>query len=274
MADAMRKDGKSEDDCVKDAKKWRMDAEAEEKRWDKDFEKWAKEEEEEPEHKEDKKKDAKKDADMGGDMGMMDKKRKDAKKDEEAPDDKKEENKEEQAEKEETKPDAKRMDAASKEAAELRAQLAELTKIVKHLTVETTAEDRDLLAAAQSRADAVAGMFGNKVDAPMSGETPLAYRKRLLNRFKKHSARFKDEKFDFHNGATLAAVEDIIYNDAITAARSPDETSVAGRLIPLQERDSAGRLITKFAGDPLSWMLPFMSGGRRGTVFNPHARRI
>jgi hypothetical protein len=30
----------------------------------------------------------------------------------------------------------------------------------------------------------------------------------------------------------------------------------------ITERDAAGRLISKFYGDPLAWMTPFMGAGR------------
>jgi hypothetical protein len=240
MADAKRKDAK-EEDC--DSKK---DSEEEEKKDSEDKEE---------------KKDSKKDA---------------ARKDEEeASEDKKKEKEEEKAQKEEEKTDAMRKDsAAARNDAELRAQIAELTKVVRTLTVETPPEERDVLAATQARADAVAAQFGEQASAPIPGESALAYRKRQLNRFKKHSPRFKDEKFDFLTGAPLAATEDIIYADAMAAARSTSDSSTIGRLIPLQKRDSAGRLITEFAGDPLAWMQSFMSGGQRGSIFNPNQRRI
>jgi hypothetical protein len=201
MMDALRKDSeKSEEDCMADAVRARSDAEEEEKRHDKDFEKWAKEEGKEPEHKEDK-----------------------AKKDAEAPEDKKEEAKEEKAEKEEEKSDSRKDAAMQKENAELRMRLAKLEGTIKNMTAETSPSDLNELASAQGRADSVAAMFGDRAPAPIPGEKPVDYRKRLLSKFQRHSPAYNGVKFDAFDPLTLGLVEERVYSDAMTTARTTND---------------------------------------------------
>jgi 8-oxo-dGTP pyrophosphatase MutT (NUDIX family) len=171
------------------------------------------------------------------------------------------------------KHDKIRHDAAlATENAELKAKLAAigtdvtaLRDTVTSLTRETPIEERDALAKAQARADGIAAMFGHQVSAPITGETSLAYRKRLLAGFLRHSPRLKDAKLDAADGPLLATIEDVIYADAAEAARRADGATT-GVLIPHVERDSAGRQITRFTGDPLAWMAPHMTGGQVGRI--------
>ena len=249
-----RKD--AEKDCMdaskEDAKK-DMKKDSEEKRADKEFGEWAKEEEKEPEHKEDKKrKDARKDAE------------------EEAPEDKKKEKEEEKAEKEEEKPDARKDSAMSREAEELKAikaQLAAMQSQIRGFTAEVDGTERDALAAAQSRFDAVAAMLGDRAPAPMPGETSLAYRRRVLKRIAPHSPRFKDSRFDGLDANTMTVVEDQVYADATTSARQTIQAK-PGVLVPVVER-IGGRDITRYHGDPGAFFAPFVSGGLSGSIRHP-----
>lgn len=232
MCDAMRKDSDDkEEDCMDAARDARRDAEEEEKRSDKDFDKWAKEEEKEPEHKEDKK------------------------------DSKEEEEKKDAKEEEEKREDARKDAATVKENAELRLRLQSLESQVKGIKRETSREDVDALANVQARADSVSAMFGERASPPMPGETVLDYRKRVVGKFKRHSNRFKDTRFDSLDGATLDAVEEIVYHDAVEAARATGE-AVPGLLVPFVERDSAGRQITRFHGDVGAFLAPFVPQDR------------
>jgi hypothetical protein len=160
--------------------------------------------------------------------------------------------------------DKVRADAAvTQENADLKARLAAMEATLKGITTETPASERDALAAAQARADSVAAMFGDRALQPIPGETPLAYRKRLLSRFQRHSDRFKETRFDALDGATLGTVEDVVYADASSAARQPG-TVQTGMLIPVIEH-VGGRPITRFHGDPMSWMQHFMTGAQVGS---------
>ena len=230
MMDALVKGGCETDKARKDAKDCRMDAEeGERKDGGESFEKWAKEEKEEPEHKGDK---AKRDA----------------------------------AEKEE-KERMEREDAARRDARHdsQATELAELRAAIKRLTTEVPAGERDALAAAQSRADSVAAMFGDRAPTPMAGEASLDYRKRLLKAYQQHSPKFKDTRFDSADSAMLEPVEGIVYADAVNAAKIP-ALARPGILMPIQKRDAAGRTITTYVGDPLAWMSPYMTHGQNGRI--------
>ncbi len=240
MADALRKFDaeKSEEDCMDAAKDARKDAEEDEKRNDKDFDKWAKEEEKEPEHKEDS---AAKDAAA---KDAEEKERTDAEE-------------KEAKEKEEEKQDAKKDAAVNAENAELRLRLKSLEDLMKGVKRESSREDADALAASQARADGVSAMFGDRAPPPIPGETPLDYRRRMAKKFQRHSARFKDTRLESLDAATLDTVEDIIYHDAIQNAREPGDVT-PGILVPSISRDEAGRQITRFHGDVMGFLGPFM----------------
>ncbi len=145
------------------------------------------------------------------------------------------------------------------------ARIAALEAQIRQLTTEQPAEERNALALAQSRADNVAAMFGDRASQPLAGEKPIDYRKRLLGRFQKHSVRFKESRFDRLDDAMLGPIEDIVYADAVAAAKAPG-VGAPGQLIPFTERDRAGRTITKYGGDIATWMLPFMTGATVGRI--------
>lgn len=241
MCDAFEKGGVEKDKARKDARDCRMDAEASERKdGGESFEKWAKEEKEEPEHKDDA---AKKDADEKAEKEREEKEREDARKDA----------------------------SVSKENADLRRQMAAMQVVLNTLTTEVPATERDALANAQSRADSVSAMFGERAPQPFSGELSVDYRKRILKKFQAHSAKYKESRFDSADAATLDLVEDVIYNDAVVAAKAP-ALARPGILMPIEKRDAAGRTITTYVGDPIAWMAPYMTNGQSGKIArNPNA---
>jgi hypothetical protein len=242
MAAELAKGGKDSADCAMDAKKARFDAETEERMTDAEsFDKWAKEEAKEPEHKEDAKKD-------GDDEGE-------------------EKNKVAETEGEEKKlverEDAKH-DAAGKA---MQAQIARLEAMLGKLTREVPAGERDLLAAAQTRADGTLAMYGERATAPLPGEGALAYRKRLASKLQGRSERFKTLRFDTMDEAAFAPIEELVYQDATAAARNP-RTVVTGTLVPIVTREG-GRDVTRYQGDIGAWMQHFMSPGQGGFFHRP-----
>ncbi|MGU7839400.1 NUDIX domain-containing protein [Burkholderia sp. AW33-5] len=148
----------------------------------------------------------------------------------------------------------------ARENAELRAQIKRMDGTLSTLTKPLSAEDRDALATAQMRADSVMQMFGQNATAPLHGESPIDYRRRLASKLASHSAEMKGVKLDALDGAAFKLVEDRIYADAQTAAMNP-AAAPAGRLIPIVSRDEAGRQITRFTGDIASWMQHFTAPG-------------
>lgn len=148
----------------------------------------------------------------------------------------------------------------ARENAELRAQIQRMDGTLSTLTKPLSAEDRDALATAQMRADSVMQMFGQNATAPLHGESPIDYRRRLASKLASHSPDMKGVKLDALDGAAFKLVEDRIYADAQTAAMNP-AAAPAGRLIPIVSRDEAGRQITRFTGDIASWMQHFTAPG-------------
>ena len=167
----------------------------------------------------------------------------------------------------EARDDAARKDAAalSAENADLKARLAAVESFMQSATRDVPMAERNALAAAQHRADSVAALFGERAPQPIAGEASLAYRRRLLDKFKSHSARFKDSRLDAADAGMIEAIEGIIYNDAATAARQPAQAA-PGVLIPMQHTDPAGRTITTYAGDIGAFMAPFMATGQVGYI--------
>ena len=236
MREELEKGGHEKAAADKAAKDARKDAEeAERKDGGETFAEWAKQETEEPDH-----------------QAAADKARKDAE--------------------EKERMDKARHDAAlAVENVDLKTRLAALETSIKGLTTEVPASERDALAAAQSRADSVAAMFGERASAPIPGERPVDYRKRLLARYQRHSPRFKDSRFDSLDAAMLQPIEEIVYADAVTAAKSPDAAR-AGVLLAVEHRDSAGRTITTYNGDPMAWMQHFMTGAQVGRIVRLNQR--
>lgn len=154
--------------------------------------------------------------------------------------------------------DGEYMDAQKRENAELKAQIKAMQSRIESIAKPLTANDRDQLSAAQARADSVARLFGDSVNPPMHGESPIAYRKRLAAKFQKHSAANKTTRLDSLDESVFAQIEDRIYADAQQIAASP-AVMQPGRLMEHRETDRSGRVITTYTGDPMAWMKPFMA---------------
>jgi cell division septum initiation protein DivIVA len=150
------------------------------------------------------------------------------------------------------------------EAEELRRRLAALEREVA-AGKSITRDDVDAMTQAQIRADSIGSMLGFRVPAPNLNETPMAYRKRLLEKFKQHSPNFKNAHMASIQDCALPLVENQVYADAQAASRTIADGR-PGELFPYQERDIAGRLVTKFQGDNLAWMQHFMRGGNVGRI--------
>ena len=86
-----------------------------------------------------------------------------------------------------------------------------------------------------------------------------------MEHFKKHSAKFRDTRFDSADAAMLEPIEAIVYNDAVEAAKTP-ALARPGLLMEMVRTDRAGRRITEYVGDPMAWMAPFMSQGASGRI--------
>ncbi|QLU14945.1 NUDIX domain-containing protein [Citrobacter freundii] len=184
---------------------------------------------------------------------------------------------EEKAAKEKADAEAKeKADADAKEAeekaakekadADIRRELAELKS---RIPTELSDAERNEVADAQVKADSVFSAFGKRAPAPLSGEKPLSYRRRLLVQLQEHSPDFKSvDLSSIADAALLGFAEKQIYADAQSAA----SLSVGpGMLREIKRADATGRQISTFEGDPSATWAPFQSGKRQVTSFNNQA---
>lgn len=147
-----------------------------------------------------------------------------------------------------------RMDAERKaEMDSIRQKLDE----VNNRTRDLTDAERNEISDAEMKCDSIAHQFGEKAPRPMSGETPLAYRRRAVAKYQGHSAEWKETALAKLDSAVFAIAERQIYADAERAARRPAAAPDAP-LREVQKRDAAGRIVSSFVGaSPKSWMQDF-----------------
>jgi 8-oxo-dGTP pyrophosphatase MutT (NUDIX family) len=164
--------------------------------------------------------------------------------------------------------DSARFDAQARENADMKKQIEAMNATIKSLTTPLSATDRDQLSAAQARWDSVAQMFGEQASAPLHGESPIDYRKRLAAKYQKHSPSFKAIRFDSIDDESFTAIEEHIRKDAQAYAKSP-EVSPVGKLIPIVRHDEAGRRITEYSGDMDAWLGHFKHQGHGVRLLDP-----
>jgi len=172
-------------------------------------------------------------------------------------------------EKEKADADAKEAEekaAKEKADADIRRELAELKS---RIPTELSDAERNEVADAQVKADSVFSAFGKRAPAPLSGEKPLSYRRRLLVQLQEHSPDFKSvDLSSIADAALLSFAEKQIYADAQSAASL---TVGPGMLREIKRADATGRQISTFEGDPAATWAPFQSGKRQVTSFNNQA---
>lgn len=134
-------------------------------------------------------------------------------------------------------------------------------------------EEAGKFADAQAKADSVMAAFGKSATRPMQGENLMAYRKRLLRGLQAYSDDYKGIDLKaIKDEALLSLAERKVYADAAAAARAPG--SVAdGQLIEMQERDRAGRTISKFRGSVESWLGAFKVPSQSGSFVTANNKR-
>ncbi|HBM3083419.1 TPA: NUDIX hydrolase [Klebsiella michiganensis] len=166
------------------------------------------------------------------------------------------------------KADAEEAERMAKEKAdsELRQQIADLRS---RIPTELSDEERNEVADAQVKADSVFSCFGKRAPVPLSGEKPLAYRRRLMIQLQEHSPDYKAVDLSaIADSQLLSTAEKHIYADAQKAA----SLSVGpGQLREIKRADATGRQISTFEGDPAVTWAPFQSGKRQVTSFNNQA---
>ncbi|EPR9225426.1 TPA: NUDIX domain-containing protein [Citrobacter amalonaticus] len=166
------------------------------------------------------------------------------------------------------KADAEEAERMAKEKADsqLRQEIAELRS---RIPTELSDEERNEVADAQVKADSVFSCFGKRAPVPLSGEKPLAYRRRLMIQLQEHSPDFKSvDLSSIADSALLNVAEKQIYADA---QKSASLTVGPGMLREIKRADATGRQISTFEGDPAATWAPFQSGKRQVTSFNNQA---
>lgn len=166
------------------------------------------------------------------------------------------------------KADAEEAERMAKEKAdsELRQQIADLRS---RIPTELSDEERNEVADAQVKADSVFSCLGKRAPVPLSGEKPLAYRRRLMIQLQEHSPDFKSvDLSSIADSALLSVAEKTIYADA---QKSASLSVGPGMLREIKRADATGRQISTFEGDPAATWAPFQSGKRQVTSFNNQA---
>lgn len=169
---------------------------------------------------------------------------------------------------EKEKADAEEVECMAKEKAdsELRQQIADLRS---RIPTELSDEERNEVADAQVKADSVFSCFGKRAPVPLSGEKPMAYRRRLMVQLQEHSPDFKSvDLSSIADSALLGFAEKQIYADA---QKSASLSVGPGMLREIKRADATGRQISTFEGDPAATWAPFQLGKRQITSINNQA---
>lgn len=169
---------------------------------------------------------------------------------------------------EKAKADAEEAERMAKEKADsdLRREIADLKS---RIPTELSDAERNEVADAQVKADSVFSCFGKRAPVPLSGEKPLAYRRRLMIQLQEHSPDFKSvDLSSIADSALLSVAEKTIYADA---QKSASLSVGPGMLREIKRADATGRQISTFEGDPAATWAPFQSGKRQVTSFNNQA---
>ena len=215
------------------------------------FKEWAKEEAKEPEHKKDSRKDARRkdEEECDDDLEVeepgtpretaADKRRKDAEEKEEG--------------------DHRMADSVRTEMATLRAEIAALNRRAPAMLSDM---DRERFAVIQEQADPAFQAFGDRAPAPLDGETPTQYKRRLGAKLQSNSPKWATSRLSaVSDDAMLDTILTEVYSDSIAAARRGADV-MPGQLREIS-RQVGGHIINEFVGEPVSWMSDFAGHARR-----------
>ncbi len=131
------------------------------------------------------------------------------------------------------------------------AQLRDLQNRVNAIQRERNGFEIEEMRRVQARANSIMALHGERARDPSLGETPLHYRAALAQELAEHSASYKSANLRGYDAQSVAAAEDVIYNDAVQAARNTAKAT-PGLLVSERYRDESGRMITRWNGDPMA----------------------
>lgn len=237
----------------------RMDARMDAMRKDEEEDEKKEDRKDSEDEKEEKREDARKDEDEekeGEAKEVKADKRKDSEEKEEKREDRKDARKDED---EEAMADA--VPALLTKVSSLQDQIAALQARAPAIL---SAADRERFAVIQEEADAAFQAFGDRAPAPMDGETPTNYKRRLTTKMQAHSSKWRDTRLSgIADEATIDVIAADVYADSIAAARAGVDIP-AGQLRKV-ERSSGGHTIIEWEGAPDSWMNAFAGNSQRAT---------
>ncbi|MEN9755885.1 MAG: hypothetical protein RL755_72 [Pseudomonadota bacterium] len=150
-------------------------------------------------------------------------------------------------------------------------RIAEVEKKLDSMTAKPAVlsdSDMEEVADSEGKGAELSHVFGdsNPIRA-MQGETPTAFRKRLIRKYQKHSPAFKDSNVDMINdAATLKSIEATVYADSMKAAKSPNINT--GSNMPREiKHESMGRTTIEFVGgEPGAVYNQFKAASRTGRL--------
>jgi hypothetical protein len=143
------------------------------------------------------------------------------------------------------------------EMAALRRQIAQLNARAPAMLNDI---DRERFAVIQESADPAFQAFGDRAPAPLDGETPTQYKRRLGSKLQANSPKWANARLSaVSDDIMLDTILTDVYADSIAAARRGSDVQ-PGHLREIS-RQSGGHIINEFVGEPASWM-----GGFTGRV--------
>ena len=147
------------------------------------------------------------------------------------------------------------------EAAALRAEIARLNSRAPSIIADA---DRERFAVIQEQADPAFQAFGDRAPAPLQGETPTQYKRRLGTKLQGHSPKWKDARLSaVADEQLLDTILTDVYADAVVAARRGVDVP-QGQLREVV-RQRGGHTIIEFEGFADSWMNSFAGNSQRAT---------
>ena len=162
--------------------------------------------------------------------------------------------------------EAKRMDSVNALKKTIDAQ-AEMLKRLETLVRQPISDDfRPELTKAQARADEVLQQHGKRAPAPMAGETPAAYRRRMASALQAYSDKWSKIKLDSLPDDAFENIENDVYADAIQRAKVPTDIAV-GKMREITRRSDSGHTITEFVGNDTHFVKGFSRKPRRVRSF-------
>ena len=160
--------------------------------------------------------------------------------------------------------DGAEADSAPISRAEARLLQAQILALSERAPQIISDADRSRFASIQEQADPVFQAFGDRAPAPMDGETPMQYKRRLGGKMQINSDKYKDARLSSISDETLldTVIADVYADSLVAARRGADVPMGALRMITKQ---SGGHTINEFVGDTESWMNSFAGNSQRAT---------